>query len=70
MTNHEFLTFIHHEFETNKDNDFRLGTLLVRLEERFDISSLFAKGYAQTLTASETRALRLYQNIQDTSKRH
>ena len=70
MTEHEFLTIIHHEFKANKDNKIKLDALLVRLESRFNISSLFAKGYAKTLTGAESRALRLYQNINDQLKRH
>lgn len=63
MTDHEFLTIIHHEFETNKADNIKLNALLVRLEARFDISSLFVKGYEQTLTGAESRAVRLYYNI-------
>lgn len=70
MNDHELLTIVHNEFEFNKSNRIELNALLARLESRFDISSLFAKGYAQTLSGAESRALRLYQNISDTLKRH
>lgn len=71
MTDHEFLTIVHHEFEEGKETyKKQLEALLKLLESRYDIQGLFAKGYAKTLTGDESRALRLYQNINDQLKRH
>ena len=70
MTDHEFLTIIHHEFEANKDNKIKLNALLVRLDSRFDIPELLALGYNTTLLSSDLRALRLYQKISEELKRH
>ena len=39
MNDHEFLSTIHDEFESNKSDRMKLNALLGRLETRFDISS-------------------------------
>ena len=71
MNDHEFLTFIHHEFEENNETHKKqLEDLLRLLERRFDIPNLIALGYNTTLLSSDLRALKLYHKINEELKRH
>ena len=70
MNDHEFLTIIHHEFESNKSDKIKLEALLRQLEARFDIPELLRLGYNTTLLSSDLRALKLYHKISEELKRH